>query len=155
MIIARGNPGFLFLFFEKSLKKVLTNHTMCGIIIYVRRAREKRSPQNEEDNEMFKTSKVAIDYIQDQINSYERIKESFPSLSPFDHFLGHDIVKSVRVTLNVLYFAMSEIKHAKDQEEVKSALLDLWKDLNEEPTEEMPAEIVMNIINHIDALYEE
>ena len=101
---------------------------------------------------MFKTSKVAIDYIQDQINSYERIKESFPSLSPFDHFLGHDIVKSVRVTLNVLHFAMSEIKHAKDQEEVKIALLDLWTDLNEEPNEEMPAEIVMNIINHIDAL---
>lgn len=99
------------------------------------------------------TAKIAIDYIQDQINTYERIKESFPSLSPFDHFLGYDIVHSVRVTLNVLYFTMSEIKHAKDHEEVKSALMGLWQDLNDEPTDEMPAEIVMNIVNHIDSLY--
>lgn len=101
------------------------------------------------------TAKIAIDYIQDQINTYERIKESFPALSPFDHFLGYDIVNSVRVTLNVLYAAMSEIKHAKDHEEVKSALMDLWQDLNDEPADEMPAGIVMNIINHIDALYAE
>ena len=100
-------------------------------------------------------AKIAIDYIQDQINTYERIKESFPALSPFDHFLGYDIVNSVRVTLNVLYFTMRKIKRAKDHEEVKSVLLDLWKCLNDEPTDELPAEIVMSIINHIDALYAE
>lgn len=154
MIIARGNPGFIFFyFFEKSLKKVLTNHTMCDKIINVRRAREEEAPEDEEDKKMNATAKIAIDYIQDQINTYERIKESFPTLSPFDHFLGYDIVNSVRVTLNVLYATMSEIKRAKDHEEVKSVLMDLWQDLNDEPNDEMPAEIVMNIVNHIDELY--
>ena len=77
-------------------------------------------------------STIAQKYIREQIETYERIRASFPALSLDDHFLGYDLVNSVRETLAVLRDVRDEIKAAQTYGEVQATLLELYKIYREE-----------------------
>lgn len=56
-------------------------------------------------------------YLDEQIAAYKAIKDSFPTLTMDDHFIGHGLYCSVRDTLHLLVELKGEAKDAKSCEE--------------------------------------
>lgn len=103
-------------------------------------------------------SDIAQQYICEQIETYERIRASFPALSLGDHFLGYDLVNSVRETLAVLRDVRDEIKTAQTYGEVKATLDELRVDygkygLTDVETHDRAVSILIRIINYLNDMY--